>query len=909
MTRKRNVGLVDWLLFGLAAALALAVGIVVVSGRGHAVAPVASVTPPVAESPAWRQDGVPQRFIRSFELVPGFFPDGMRGRYLAAAGVVELALAAQELSIVTKEAGREDRKVAVPWQVKPGDRILVVRDGERLAVCLNSVAVAQAEVMPDAWQKEEWNGAIPLEKTQFQKTAAVFFADDFMHEESDLGDWKPVCGKWRVNTLTNPVRSANAFSFVGTAPAAPATGSGLALAGQWFWTNYSFASTVQPLDAKGIGWVFCHQDDNNTYRLTWQDRLVLVRRVAGVDQELKAAPIPLQPGQWSRVEMENLLGMITVRIDGITVLAVVDPAPLFGGKVGLAVQGTVGAVFDDILVQGVNRFEWKFSSSSTSPCLRQQVLPAADGLPVRRETAVAGLQTLNSQLEVTLANLGNLHDEMELQARRQPNGDALVFRIKPVAGGMQGEILRRLAGQLESLGSFPLPAAGAEARLSLHLLNDEAWIDVDETMAGLVKGASALGRGESRVVVPEKNAENDASLLSLSVQPQEAMAPVASRIQTFEREADNMTGWSSAAGEWLGESSSGHAGLYAHRSDFWQDFTITAFRGKLSPDILAAPFGLAAFDPRQSGKEKVVRAMVTPKPDGKAILALCVGDTILRQQEFPAIPGILALVRQHGRLLVKVDGGTVWNEPLPEFLRSLCSLARFGTGSALKWADAVSVGADGQRTYAFKEAPSEWQSVSGSWAVTNRWQCDPRWSFFSGVNLVGPACLWNKAVHGGNFSMEFFIGPKMDRARGKKENDYVAEFNASICADGKDLNSGYSFLYGGFANTGSFLMRGDKELAKNLSAAAIIRRRGSIHRSWFHVKIRKDGATLTMWADGIQMFQVKDDQPLTGNRFAIWTWKNGVMVAQVRVSSDQPLETSPGVFELPKTNPRTPYDK
>ena len=94
----------------------------------------------------------------------------------------------------------------------------------------------------------------------------------------------------------------------------------------------------------------------------------------------------------------------------------------------------------------------------------------------------------------------------------------------------------------------------------------------------------------------------------------------------------------------------------------------------------------------------------------------------------------------------------------------------------------------------------------------------------------------------------------------------------------------------------------------NLTTAALISHRGNIHRVWFHVKIRKDGPMLTMWVDGVQVFQVKDDQPLTGNRFAIWTWKNGVMIAQVRVSSDQPLTTAPAVFALPKPNPQTPYD-
>ncbi len=895
---KKHV--VEWLLLGTAMVLVIVVAGVLASRR-EAPAPVAV---PAASVPMVQNDVLQQRFIRSFELAPGFFPDGIQGQFLASGGVVELALAPQQLSIVTKEAGRDARTVSVPWQVKAGDKILVVRDGERLAVCLNAVAVAQAEVMPDLWQQEKWNCVgQAMDKLQFQKTSMVFFADDFMHEESALGDWKAVSGQWKVNTLTNPVRSANAFSFVGTAAVAE-TKPSLALAGQWFWTNYSFASTVEPLDAKGIGWVFCYQDDDNTYKLIWQDRLVLTRRVAGIEQELAAAPIALQPRSWSRVEMENLLGMITVRIDGITVLTVVDPAPVFGGKIGLLVKGTEGAVFDDVLVQNVNRLEWTCSSPASSPCLRQRLVPAAAGAPAHGETIVAGMLALNSQLETTFAHLESLSGDLELQTRHQPNGDAVAFRIRPADGKPQGEILRRLAGQTETLATFPLPPLTAATRLGLHVLNDEIWVCADDTMVGFAKGAAAIGRGELRVMAPE----HGASLASLSVQPQEQMPQLSSRVQTFEREADNMTGWSAATGEWMLEPRWGYGRFFAHRSDFWQDFTVAVALDKLSPEARAAPLGLAAFDPRQPRKEVVLRAMLTPKPDGKVTLALCQGDEIRRQLELNAMPASLALVRQHRRLLVKIGADTVMNEPLPDCLQSLCSVARLGAGSMQKWADNLSVCADGQRTDAFKEAPSDWQSVAGDWAVTNRWQCDPRWSFFSGVNKTGPACLWNKACHGENFSMEFFIGPKMDRTRGRKESAYAADFNATICADGKDLNSGYSFMYGGFADTGCYLMKRNQEIARNLTTAALISHRGNIHRVWFHVKIRKDGPMLTMWVDGVQMFQVKDDQPLTGNRFAIWTWKNGVMIAQVRVSSDQPLTTAPAVFALPKPNPQTPYD-
>jgi hypothetical protein len=52
---------------------------------------------------------------------------------------------------------------------------------------------------------------------------------------------------------------------------------------------------------------------------------------------------------------------------------------------------------------------------------------------------------------------------------------------------------------------------------------------------------------------------------------------------------------------------------------------------------------------------------------------------------------------------------------------------------------------------------------------------------------------------------------------------------------------------------------------------------------------------------------VTDPAPLVGDRFALWTWNNGIMVAQVRVSTDIDFSAAAAPVEPPRT-PRTPYD-
>ena len=145
----------------------------------------------------------------------------------------------------------------------------------------------------------------------------------------------------------------------------------------------------------------------------------------------------------------------------------------------------------------------------------------------------------------------------------------------------------------------------------------------------------------------------------------------------------------------------------------------------------------------------------------------------------------------------------------------------------------------------------------------------------------------------------------MDQERGKRY-EYAADFNAVICADGQDIASGYSFLFGGWDDRGSQIVRGDKILLENERIA--IPRKSAIHRRWFHVKLRKRGSQLAFWVDGALVGSVRDEAPLDGRRFGLWTWDNGFMVAQVRVATDGPMR-SVAADAPPNPNPRTPYGK
>ncbi|HTL51932.1 MAG TPA: hypothetical protein VL860_05065, partial [Planctomycetota bacterium] len=211
----------------------------------------------------------------------------------------------------------------------------------------------------------------------------------------------------------------------------------------------------------------------------------------------------------------------------------------------------------------------------------------------------------------------------------------------------------------------------------------------------------------------------------------------------------------------------------------------------------------------------------------------------------------------------------------------------------------------------FEQAPTDWRtSLYGILEITNRWQCDPRWSFCS---LFAPsieasqiaaqgwphpkriACMWNKKEYSGDVVIELYCGTKMNKDRGGNYQ-YRRDMNIQLCSDGKSLSKGYTVMYGGMNNQGSYILRDGTPVFQDTAASAQINFAQGMHRHWFFIRIEKIGGTIKMMVDGNQKIITGtnekpvtgwvDDKPLDGNRIAIWTYDNGLMIGRVRISGD-----------------------
>ena len=258
------------------------------------------------------------------------------------------------------------------------------------------------------------------------------------------------------------------------------------------------------------------------------------------------------------------------------------------------------------------------------------------------------------------------------------------------------------------------------------------------------------------------------------------------------------------------------------------------------------------------------------------------GQIVSQEREASAEPGTIKLGRVGRYVMGYIDGRRVlsFRDPDPltgQRVAFSTDRQRFDTGN-------LTVYSPNLWAYNFHRAPVEWRQAGGVWKVTNRWQCDPRWSFFSGQS-DGVAAIWSKRLFEGDLALEFTASIKMNSAKGSGY-DYAADINATICADGEDLTTGYSFLFGGRGNSGTQMLRRNETVRES----PVRLPQSVMHRRWFNIKIRKLGSHLALWIDNSKILDYDDPAPLAGRRLALWTYNNGVMVTRVRISSESGRE-------------------
>ena len=711
----------------------------------------------------------------------------------------------------------------------------------------------------------------------------IYFADDFMRSKREAGPWRVVSGTWVIQELQvrkgtaasgrrpyDPTRSANAFSYIGTGqPSAPA----VATTGYPFWRNYSFEAAARSPAGQPFGLVFLRQDADNYYLLHCdlpRARLELVRCLDGITDRLAVCPGELRANQWYRLRVEACDGELAASIDGHVVLRAVDHTFL-QGQVGIWSADEHGANFDDVLVRSwrtvAERFhEWHEWADGTSSPWDATGTWHVGG---RRATGLGtllyreALEGFEAEVEVLS---GFREAGLVFDWRDAGHYAALALSAEPP----RAEIREVRGGKATTLASAPLPLGSGARRVRVTQQQGRvrAWVDGHE-VAGAFRPAAGPGR------VGLFATGGPAGLRDVRLSPAQSPPPAVAHNRIFAGEY-SMTQWARADSDWQ-IAEAGDRTTAWHEIEHWAD---CAIRYDLTDAALAGKLGLVL---RADGKDPHAgyQLVAEPQAKGSAKLTLLRGKQTIGTAS-AAKPGLVEL-RWIGRCaVVAVDGKRVmWHrDPKPPTGRRAAiwtegwkpSMARTSVGSANLVDDY------------FESAPVEWRTESGAWAMQNRWTCSPQWSWYGG-GAPTAGMLWYKQAFRGDIAVHSFAAFKMKSRSGRIYRP--SELNVTICGDGRNPFSGYTFLYGGWNNAASALFRRGKVVARTTNTSLrpptlldTTPDMDHLHRKWWHVAIEKRGATVRCYCDDQLALEFTDPEPLPGGSVCVWTHDNYIMIAR-----------------------------
>jgi len=200
------------------------------------------------------------------------------------------------------------------------------------------------------------------------------------------------------------------------------------------------------------------------------------------------------------------------------------------------------------------------------------------------------------------------------------------------------------------------------------------------------------------------------------------------------------------------------------------------------------------------------------------------------------------------------------------------------TGAAIYPAD-LTVASPNARDYTFAAAPSDWWTSSGDWEVTARWACDERWSWLCGQSDA-IAAAWNKHRFAGDVVLDYYMAVK-HKGPGGDETLRARDLNAALCGDGKDPNSGYSFVLGGDGGVVTSILKQGKVVAENPKAR--VPPGYAVHHQWHHIQVAKIGDTLTFALENRPVLTWTDPQPLQEGYVGVWTRHSAIMLPRVTI--------------------------
>lgn len=306
-----------------------------------------------------------------------------------------------------------------------------------------------------------------------------------------------------------------------------------------------------------------------------------------------------------------------------------------------------------------------------------------------------------------------------------------------------------------------------------------------------------------------------------------------------------------------------------HSGDNWQ---FKLFEGDKLVKSATAPFAKPVNKNTDYNPAAMLRFARRPLGAGQVALTITLNDAPLLEETAAASQaGTKILVR-----LLNLGGV---NE-VPEQVQS-----------NVLWFDKAQADTAARLDYTFTGAPVDWYASRGRWEVAERWTCQPQWGFFRGYDNIDPT-LWSRFAAQGDFTLEAYLATPMDLTRSEQS---PTDINVTIGADGRDLSSGYSFIFAPKHRAPHYILRGDQLGAKTADIMPTLN--GDQHQDWYYLRIERrstpQGLRFRWSVNNQEIADYLDDKPLseTAGRIAFWSHNFNLSIARVRLWHDG-LETT-----------------
>jgi len=201
-------------------------------------------------------------------------------------------------------------------------------------------------------------------------------------------------------------------------------------------------------------------------------------------------------------------------------------------------------------------------------------------------------------------------------------------------------------------------------------------------------------------------------------------------------------------------------------------------------------------------------------------------------------------------------------------------------------------GLDNEKDYTFEQSPTDWFVNDGKWGVMNKWICDPRWSFFGGVNTEGSASITSKYDLEGDFTADCFFATMM--LVDDPPYEMIGNYAMTVLDNGEDLDTGYSLIIGGDMNAwtgvaykGSVIEKVTRGGLLPVNNRLRFMPNEVVHQRWFHMQAVKTGKTLNLFFEGQLVKSIPDVSDTTGKRVSLWVYRNGWMISRVRIAAEK----------------------